>query len=432
MDASGTRGSPDAPEPDVQLSFANERTFLAWERTALGLITAGLAITQLLPSFDFPGGRRLIGLPLIGARDPHRRGELLGVAAQPGGDPVRPAPPQLARSRLIVRDRGVGGRVVRVRPRDRRRHRHVSPPRPTHRASSADERTDLAWNRSGLAIFGCGLVVMRGPHPQRVRALRRRRRRRSSSGSGCQLPARGLARPPTTAHRDAPNGPPDRPTSCRSRSVSHDRGGRVRARAAVPGVSRPPSSRKATDERRGALRARRPRGHDHVQPPGGDERGQRRDAARAQRRVRRFRDDEDAWIAIVTGAGRAFCSGGDLRDGAGSIGEFAGTFWEKPTVNSFESGWEIFKPVIAAVNGYCLGYGLTLVTWCDFVIASDRAEFGFPEALLGHPGDRRRHPAAAEDQLAVRDGAAHDRRAHRRRAGQGDRARRLGRAPRRR
>src|SRR5947207_11506408 len=52
--------------PDVQLSFANERTFLAWERTGLGLMTAGLAITQLLPSFDFPGGRRLIGLPLIG------------------------------------------------------------------------------------------------------------------------------------------------------------------------------------------------------------------------------------------------------------------------------------------------------------------------------------------------------------------------------
>src|SRR3954470_6006717 len=53
-------------EPDVQLSLANERTFLAWQRTALGLITAGLAITQLLPSFDFAGGRRLIGLPLIG------------------------------------------------------------------------------------------------------------------------------------------------------------------------------------------------------------------------------------------------------------------------------------------------------------------------------------------------------------------------------
>jgi enoyl-CoA hydratase/carnithine racemase len=98
----------------------------------------------------------------------------------------------------------------------------------------------------------------------------------------------------------------------------------------------------------------------------------------------RFRDEEDAWVAIVTGAGKAFCAGGDMREG-GSTGEFAGTFWEKPTVNSFESGWEIFKPVIAAVNGHCLGYGLTMVTWCDFVIASEQAQFGFPEVGLGVP-----------------------------------------------
>jgi putative membrane protein len=62
-------GMPDAEaddyEPDPRFSYANERTFLAWMRTALGLITAGLAITQLLPPFDMPGGRRLIGLPLI-------------------------------------------------------------------------------------------------------------------------------------------------------------------------------------------------------------------------------------------------------------------------------------------------------------------------------------------------------------------------------
>ena len=90
-------------------------------------------------------------------------------------------------------------------------------------------------------------------------------------------------------------------------------------------------------------------------------------------------------MAIVTGAGKAFCVGADLRGGGNSAGEFPGTFWEKPTQNSFESGWEIFKPVIAAVNGYCLGYGLTLVTWCDFVIASDRAEFGFPEVRIGVP-----------------------------------------------
>ncbi len=99
----------------------------------------------------------------------------------------------------------------------------------------------------------------------------------------------------------------------------------------------------------------------------------------------RFRDDEDAWVAIVTGAGRAFCVGADLRDGGAAAGTFPGTFWEKPTLNSFESGWEIFKPVIAAVNGYCLGYGLTMITWCDFVIASDQAEFAYPEVKLGVP-----------------------------------------------
>jgi putative membrane protein len=52
-------------EPDPRFSYANERTFLAWNRTALALISVGLAVLQLLPPFDLPGGRRLIGLPLI-------------------------------------------------------------------------------------------------------------------------------------------------------------------------------------------------------------------------------------------------------------------------------------------------------------------------------------------------------------------------------
>ena len=99
----------------------------------------------------------------------------------------------------------------------------------------------------------------------------------------------------------------------------------------------------------------------------------------------RFRDEEEAWIAIITGAGRAFCAGADIRGEGNSAGDFPGTFWEKPTQNSFESGWEIFKPVIAAVNGHCLGYGFTLVTWCDFVIASEQATFGFPEVRIGVP-----------------------------------------------
>ncbi|MCB1014280.1 MAG: enoyl-CoA hydratase/isomerase family protein [Acidimicrobiales bacterium] len=99
----------------------------------------------------------------------------------------------------------------------------------------------------------------------------------------------------------------------------------------------------------------------------------------------RFREEEDAWVAIVTGAGSAFCAGADLRDGEGSVGRWPGSFWEIPTANSFESGWEIWKPTIAAVNGPCIGYGLTAAAACDFVIASDRASFAFPEVRIGVP-----------------------------------------------
>ncbi len=98
-----------------------------------------------------------------------------------------------------------------------------------------------------------------------------------------------------------------------------------------------------------------------------------------------FRADEDAWVAILTGAGRAFCVGADLHDGAASAGSWPGSFWEIPTINSFESGLEVWKPTIAAVHGYCLGYGLTAVAACDFVIAADDAQFGMPEVRLGVP-----------------------------------------------
>ena len=52
-------------EPDVRFSYANERTFLAWNRTALALIAAGLAVTTLLPKLEVDYGRRIIGVPLI-------------------------------------------------------------------------------------------------------------------------------------------------------------------------------------------------------------------------------------------------------------------------------------------------------------------------------------------------------------------------------
>jgi putative membrane protein len=65
-DDAGADGSEESGHPiDVRFSYANERTFLAWNRTALALIATGVAATQLLPKFDVTFGRRLLGLPLI-------------------------------------------------------------------------------------------------------------------------------------------------------------------------------------------------------------------------------------------------------------------------------------------------------------------------------------------------------------------------------
>jgi putative membrane protein len=58
-------GAPES-EPDPRFKLANERTFLAWSRTALALVAAGLAIVQLLPPFHgVPLGRHVLGIPLI-------------------------------------------------------------------------------------------------------------------------------------------------------------------------------------------------------------------------------------------------------------------------------------------------------------------------------------------------------------------------------
>ncbi len=57
---------PSEVGPDARFTFANERTFLAWTRTALAFMVAGLAIVQLLPPFPgVPWGRHLLGVPLI-------------------------------------------------------------------------------------------------------------------------------------------------------------------------------------------------------------------------------------------------------------------------------------------------------------------------------------------------------------------------------
>ncbi|WP_431523828.1 YidH family protein [Mycobacterium europaeum] len=53
--------SAEEHEPDYRFTFANERTFLAWQRTALGLLAAAVALVQLVPELGVPGARRVLG-----------------------------------------------------------------------------------------------------------------------------------------------------------------------------------------------------------------------------------------------------------------------------------------------------------------------------------------------------------------------------------
>ncbi len=94
----------------------------------------------------------------------------------------------------------------------------------------------------------------------------------------------------------------------------------------------------------------------------------------------RFRDDPTLRVAIVTGAGeRAFCVGTDLKALA-ATGDHS-----KPATGfaGITHRFDLFKPVIAAVNGLCLGGGVEIVAACDLAVAADDAMFGLPEPLVG-------------------------------------------------
>jgi enoyl-CoA hydratase/carnithine racemase len=96
----------------------------------------------------------------------------------------------------------------------------------------------------------------------------------------------------------------------------------------------------------------------------------------------RFRDDDDAWVAIVTGAGdKAFCAGFDLADQAERDKAGLGLPKRMPEPTPIE----IWKPIIAAVNGYALGGGWALAQACDIRIAAEHAEFGIPETRWNMP-----------------------------------------------
>lgn len=99
-----------------------------------------------------------------------------------------------------------------------------------------------------------------------------------------------------------------------------------------------------------------------------------------------LREDGEVRAVVLTGSGRAFSSGADLggprrEDGGRTLDEW----WARMAENSSRQFMvrDCPKPVIAAVDGYCLGRGCELALWCDIVIASQEAKFGEPEIRHG-------------------------------------------------
>ena len=119
-----------------------------------------------------------------------------------------------------------------------------------------------------------------------------------------------------------------------------------------------------------------------------------------QKAWKTFHDDDDAFVAIITGAGdKAFSAGWDLNDAAAL--HDLGTYNKSPRQSIYNcEGYcgytkrvDIFKPIIAAVNGYCFAAGLETALLADIRIAAERAEFGCLE---------RRWNIVAGDGLTVR------------------------------
>jgi len=125
---------------------------------------------------------------------------------------------------------------------------------------------------------------------------------------------------------------------------------------------------------------------------------------------RGFRDSDALRVAVLTGAGdRAFCAGVDLK----RMGDFYGGIpperrrevWDRePGIGGITRNFDPGKPVIAAINGYCLGGGLELALACDLRLASENATFGLPEvrwAIIPGQGGTQRLPRTIPPNLAL-------------------------------
>lgn len=101
---------------------------------------------------------------------------------------------------------------------------------------------------------------------------------------------------------------------------------------------------------------------------------------------RAFEADEEARVAILTGAGdKAFCAGADLKQAASGDGSRQ-PYWLTLKPGGFgglTERFQLVKPIIAAVNGFALGGGFELAMSCDIIVAADHARFGLPEPQVG-------------------------------------------------
>lgn len=101
-------------------------------------------------------------------------------------------------------------------------------------------------------------------------------------------------------------------------------------------------------------------------------------------------DRDDVRVAVLTGAGKVFSAGADMR-GRQSLGATPGERWQhmRRVRESFHAIRECTKPVIAAINGPALGAGLGVAASCDILVASEQASLGLPEIDVGLLGGAR-------------------------------------------
>ncbi|BEV02617.1 enoyl-CoA hydratase-related protein [Novosphingobium olei] len=92
-----------------------------------------------------------------------------------------------------------------------------------------------------------------------------------------------------------------------------------------------------------------------------------------------FAADPDQWICVVTGEGRAFCAGSDLKSVVANGHRDYPAHGYAGLIERFDCD----KPIIAMVNGLALGGGFEVALACDLIIAAESASFGLPEPLVG-------------------------------------------------